>query len=389
MLWRHYIFRRGQDVHPTWDLLFDSRPIDLLYIAGSGFDVRAQAVMRTFVDNLRESRRNIGNAALLLISFAGYRLSPELVKQTSENAQELSAIFETLGPATTVQIGSSAPGDDDVSASSALRSGTEQALAYLNKQTDVVLDVSSLPRVVYLALLTGILHKLIPDKSKPNPLFANGVNFQVLVGEDAALDAQIRSEDPSNDLIVIPGYSSALHAESVQDWPLVWFPILGENKAGQLQKVMSLAIPPAAEICPILPHPSRDPRRADRLLSEYRQPLFDARDTPTANILLAHESHPFETYRQLSSAMLRYRKSMSIMGGCRLVVTPLASKLMTLGAGLACFELRPPDMTSDYGVAIPYAEPTRYDAPLLALRNSKPEIASLILTGQAYDEGSD
>jgi hypothetical protein len=32
---------------------------------------------------------------------------------------------------------------------------------------------------------------------------------------------------------------------------------------------------------------------------------------------------------------------------------------------------------------------TRYDAPLLALKNSKPEIASLILTGQAYDEGRD
>ena len=106
--------------------------------------------------------------------------------------------------------------------------------------------------------------KLIPNKQAPNALFANGVNFQVLVAEDAALDAKIRSEDPSNELILIPGFSGALHAESFQDWPLVWFPILGENKVSQLEKVMALAIPANAEICPVLPHPSRDPRRAAR-----------------------------------------------------------------------------------------------------------------------------
>ncbi len=75
------------------------------------------------------------------------------------------------------------------------------------------------------------------------------------------------------------------------------------------------------------------------------------------------------------------------MGGCRLVVTPLASKLITIGVGLACFEMRPPDVTADYRVAIPYAEPTRYVASVQALRESKPEISALILTGEAYDEG--
>jgi hypothetical protein len=357
-----------------------------LYIAGSGFDLRAQTVMKEFVENLRESRHAIEQAKLLLVGFTGYQLSQDLRDQTEENARALTDMFSGLGPTSTVQIGSSVPGDEDISASTALRLGAEQALAHLDDQTDIILDVSSLPRVVYLALLTGILHKLVPNKGAPNALFANGVNFQVLVAEDAALDAKIRSEDPSNDLILIPGFSSALHAESYQDWPLVWFPILGENKVSQLQKVMGLAIPPNAEICPVLPHPSRDLRRADRLLVEYREPLFDARETPTTNILLAHESHPFEAYRQLLSAMIRYRESMRIMGGCRLVVTPLASKLITLGAGLACFEIRPPDMSADYGIAIPHAEPTRYIAPLDAIRESRPEISALVLTGHAYDE---
>ena len=52
---------------------------------------------------------------------------------------------------------------------------------------------------------------------------------------------------------------------------MVWFPILGENRLGQFRMVMNAA--PAirdAEICPIIPHPSRDLRRAEKLLIEYK-----------------------------------------------------------------------------------------------------------------------
>jgi hypothetical protein len=388
MLWRQYVFRRGQEVYSTWDRLFERRPIRLLFISGRGFDLRAQRVMNAFIENVRESRHDIREAKLLLVGFSGYQLSQELRDQTEENAKALESSFAGIGSTETVSIGSGTIDEDDVSASTSLRLGANAVMTHVSDQTDIILDVSSLPRVVYLALLTGLLHRLIPDKSKPDALFAGGVNLQVLVAEDAALDATIRSEDPSNDLILIPGYSSALHAESFQEKPLVWFPVLGENRVSQLQKVMSSVISSNAEICPILPHPSLDPRRADRLLAEYRQPLFDARETPTANILYAHEAHPFEAYRQLFGAMRRYRDSLSIMGGCRLVVTPLGSKLITLGVGLACFEIRPSDMGADYGIAIPYVEPTRYVVSGAALRASNPEISSLLLTGDAYDPGA-
>jgi hypothetical protein len=94
---------------------------------------------------------------------------------------------------------------------------------------------------------------------------------------------------------------------------------------------------------------------------------------------------PLRRTDNLLGAMKRYRDSMRIIGGCRLVVTPLASKLITLGAGLACFEMRPSGMDENYGVAIPYAAPTRYIASTDILRASKPEICALLLTGEAYD----
>jgi len=389
MLWDRYVFRRGNEVHELWDGLFGSRAIRLLYIAGYGFDVRAQAAMRELVASLQIPGRDLTSAKLLLVGFSDYELSQDLFELTKENVAKLNSIFSPLGTAQTIIIGSSSDVEEDVSASVALSLGIKQVLDSVNDYTDIILDVSSLPRVAYLAILTSLLGKLVPHKSlelvHDHPLKANNVNLQVLVAEDAKLDGNILAEDPSNDLVLVPGFSGAMHAESVKEWPLVWFPILGENRVSQLQKIMTLAqIPSSAEICPVLPHPSRNPRRADDLLVEYTEPLFRRRRTPTTNILYVHESQPFEAYRQLLGAMQRYQHSLEILGGSRLVVTPLSSKLITLGAGLACFEMRTADLDAKYGVAIPYAEPKRYVATLDDLVGSRPEIAALLLTGEAY-----
>jgi len=388
-LWDRYVFCRGAETEDMWDQMFrqrrvEGRPVRLLYVGGRGFDVRAQAVMDRFVGSLSGAGCSIDKAELLLVGFSGYQLSEELQQQTEDNATALERTFAAIGSSRTVTIDSSGEGEDDLSASTALRRGTAEVLAAVTNQTDIVLDVSSLPRIAYLSLMLALLQRLIPSHISLSPLGAGGVNLQVLVGEDAALDSQIRSEDPSNEPVLIPGFASALQTESTQDRPLVWFPILGENRATQLQKVMSELIPRSAEICPVLPHPSRDPRRGDRLLIEYKVPLFDTRETPLTNVLYAHEGNPFEAYRQLLGAMKRYRRSLSVLGGCRLVVTPLASKLMTLGAALACFEMKLESAGAGYAVAIPYAEPKRYVASVAALRASRPEVSAIVLTGEAY-----
>lgn len=383
MLWDQYVFRRGGEAHALWDDMFKNRPVKLLYITGRGFDVRAQETLGEFVTTLKRYSSNIQRATMLMISFDRYQLSPELISQTEANAQRLESIFSSVGDVRELPIGSTVEGEDDISASNVLRHATAMVLAEVTDETDVVLDVSSLPRVAYLSLLCALLNRFIPDKSIANAPGTAHVNFQVLVAEDPVLDSQIRSEDPSNELVYVPGFVGAMHGESYQDWPMVWFPILGENRTGQLQKVLN-DIPSNVEICPVLPNPSRNPRRADKLLIEYQAPLFDTGLATTGNVIYTHEAHPFEVYRQLRQAMERYRRSLEPMGGCRLVVTPLGSKLITLGAALACFEMRPKDPTERYGVSIPYAEPTRYSAPTDSFGQLRPEISTLLLTGEAY-----
>jgi hypothetical protein len=391
MLWDPYVFRRGNAVHELWERTHSSRPLKILYIAGRGFDIRAQSVMQEYVNSLLTGGCNVGEAKLLLVGFSGYELDSDIRDLTEENAKRLEAIFAPLGTTETITIGSGQLGDDgeEISSSNALRAGAQKVLTYVDGQTDITLDVSSLPRVAYLALLTSLLWKLVPNTAitddKPHPLFANGVNFQVLVAEDAELDGHIKAEDPSSELVQLPGFAGAFHAESIKDWPLVWFPILGENRANQLVKVLaSSEISGDAEICPVIPHPSKNPRRGDNLLMEYQEPLFKSGRTPTSNIVFVHESNPFEAYRQLLGAMKRYKQSLKVLGNCRLVVTPLGSKLITVGAGLACFEMRYAKDNEGYRVAIPLAEPKRYIAQTSSLRASKPDISALLLTGQAF-----
>jgi len=389
MLWNRYVFRRGGYVQDMWDQMFQRRriegkPVRLLYVAGRGFDIRAQVVMDRFVSSLTSSGCSVEKAELLLVGFSGFQISDELINETAENARKLEQRFSEIGTAQTIVVESSAEGEDDLSASNALRLGTEEVLRAVVDQTDIVLDVSSLPRIAYLSLMLAFLQRLVPNPEIDVPLAASGVNLQILVGEDPELDSKIRSEDPSNELVLIPGFASALQTESTRDWPLVWFPVLGENRVSQLQKVMDDQIPTSAEICPVLPHPSRDPRRGDRLLIEYKGPLFDARETPLTNVLYAHEANPFEAYRQLLGAMKRYQLSLSVLGGCRLVVTPLASKLITLGSALACYEMKLGSAKGGYGVAIPYAEPKRYVISTAELRASKPDVTAIVLTGEAY-----
>jgi hypothetical protein len=388
MIWENYVFRRGVAVEELWDQLFTDRkksekPLRLLYVTGRGFDVRANAVLAKYVERLTASGCPIERAELLLVGFSGYNLSTELHAQTSKNEAELRGAFDAVGSSKAIVIGATAEGEDDISSTIALRRGADEVLQNVSDQTDIILDVSSLPRVAYLTILLALLAKILPEGKGGDGLHAKGVCLQVLVAEDASLDSKISSEDPANDLTLIPGFSEALHSEAQTDEPLVWFPVLGENRLAQIAKLES-SIPEWAEICPVLPHPSRNPRRGDELLVEYQGILFAKRDTPLSNILYANESHPFEAYRQLFAAMMRYRKTMSVIGGCRMVVTPLASKLITVGTALACFEMKLESAQQRSSVAIPYAEPKRYEASVQNMLESRPVISSLILTGDAY-----
>jgi len=147
-LWEQYVFQRGSNANELWERLFQDRPIRLLYVAGSGFDVRAQTVMGECINSIKSSGGTIEEAKLVLVNFSNYRLDDALKTLTEQNDRELAEIFSDIGTVERVSFGAT-DSDDDFSASVSLRLGTDSVLQRVSAQTDIILDASSLPSGLY------------------------------------------------------------------------------------------------------------------------------------------------------------------------------------------------------------------------------------------------
>lgn len=379
-LWERYVLRKGDGVEPLWEKLFSSKPRRILYIAGIGFDVRAirgPQLLLSVTDRLGIARSNI-NA--WLVAFGDYALPDDLVNLTASNETDLHRIFGGANIETKKIQSRDADG--------ILRTSyfTDALLdtAVLNDFTDIILDVSSLPRVVYLTLLVGLLGRLVREKANGPASLGVKTNFHVLVAEDPLLDSMILSEEIDSEVKTIKGFSGGLGTEHGRGLPVVWFPMLGQGRDDQLHKVRTL-LQEDLDICPVVPHPTRDPRRGDDILIEYRERLFNEYGVEPANIVYVDEGNPFEAYRQLHSVMTMFSESLDELGGCRLLVTPLSSKLITVGAGLACFELHDSRAESKRLIGIPYAEPRRYSLKTGGVMQADNAVlTTLLLTGEAY-----
>ena len=96
----------------------------------------------------------------------------------------------------------------------------------------------------------------------------------VAVAENPELDMNIQEEGVDEDLNFLHGFGGEIDLSSSEGTePLIWLPILGEDKLLHLQKAYAHLKP--GEICPILPFPSRNPRRPDALTMTYHELLFD------------------------------------------------------------------------------------------------------------------
>jgi hypothetical protein len=197
---------------------------------------------------------------------------------------------------------------------------------------DIFVDVSSLPRSVYFPVVAKILYLLDRVKDGVAP------NLFVLVSESPELDRRIMEEGIDEDADYIHPFRGAVERESAAERPKVWFPLLGENQRIQLTRINDLINP--AEICPLLPSPSVDPRRGDNLVVEYRELLFDQLRVETRNFIYASETNAFEAYRQLRRAILHYAEALEPLGGSNAVISANSSKLLSVGALLAAYELK-------------------------------------------------
>ncbi len=166
--------------------------------------------------------------------------------------------------------------------------------AELISYTDIVVDVSGMPRGVFFPLIARMLYfidrgRMATGKDVPNMF--------VLVAEDPGLDTAISQEGVEELADFIATFRGAFDQESRADLPTVWIPLLGEGRSVQIPRIYDLVKPD--EICPVLPSPARNPRRADNIVREYHDLLFSQLIVDPENLIFAAEQNPFEVYRTL------------------------------------------------------------------------------------------
>jgi hypothetical protein len=197
--------------------------------------------------------------------------------------------------------------------------------------SDIVVDISAMPRSVFIPLLQKLLFLIDGFNGA-----GNGIkNLHVVVAENPSLDGKIHDKGTEDEASYIHGVrpkESAKYEEQKE----IWIPILGENQEEQFEKIRKKLSP--VETCPILPFPSEDLRRGDNLINKYGDLLFNDADFETKNIVYADEGNPFHVYRLLNQTIDRYDRSFALLNGCRIVVSALSSKLLTIGSFLAVFE---------------------------------------------------
>lgn len=246
----------------------------------------------------------------------------------------------------------------------------------IKKYSDIIIDISSLPRSIYFPVIRNIIYYIDNNKTKQN-LF-------IVVTENCEMDLMIDDSGLDENASFIFGFEGKLEQESQSHKQIIWIPILGENKISHLEKVQNL-LGEIDEICPLLPFPAINPRRGDNLIFEYNKFLFDNLKIENQNIIYAFEQNPFDVYRKINNTLLHYNNSLKIINGCNGVISTFSSKLLSIGALLSSVEL---NNENEIGVGIVNVEPQGYEIAEIEKfmqLNSSSECFAMWITGEPYE----
>jgi len=373
--WNDYFLRGAADVESFWKDLLAEEERRLLFVLGHGFDQRMCHGLRTIVGTSKDTPFD----ALVIEYDEGPRSHSHQYSELRErNGERLEALLKGRGKLARRRI---TMFNDGRRVGARSITNEFQSMSKFRSYSDVVVDISALPRGLYFPLLSKLL--LLFDQ---DPGDQSWPNLHVVVAHSPGLDQRIVDEGVEENASFLHGFSAAsFEREATREQPRIWIPLLGRRQTIQLERIYELVSPD--EICPLLPSPAHNPREADDLVLEYREFLFDQLRVEPQNIIYASESNPFEVYRQLMRSIVHYREALEPLSGCKAVLSALSSKLLSLGALLAAYELsrgRTGDDHVDVGVAHVDTQGYRLED---AEEEQAVDLYSLWLCGECY-EGS-
>lgn len=349
MRWDPYSLCCDRDFDLFWTTHLAIKDRSVLLILGRGFDVRAIETARRLT--------KIG-ANVVIWSLAFHNGQDDSERRRTRTVENLAELVTLIGNENVIEVGIDLSGPFSASSTSSSTRNALLSAGALTEFTDVVIDISAMPRMVAMTTVAVVLKQL--DTAAADEGIE--VNLHVTVAESVSADLGAARGSLRDQVSFVRGFSGQLTSQTTQVLPHVWFPVLGERQVERLESIHEHVNPD--EICPVVPFPSREPRRGDEIIYAHRELLFDTFNAEPKNILLASEYNPFEAYKQIFEAMDRYRRALGELGGCKAFVSPLSSKLLSVAVLLACYDhLYCQTYKNKMMVGIPYVETATYGDP--------------------------
>lgn len=355
--WERCVYHTGATVSEFAAQHFGEPHRRVLLLGGAGFDPRTLTVAR-FLDR-----------------FAGGRLHGFFFR---EQRTHPDPTFRTCAENHTARLVDIVPGADvveiDVFEDDGAVAVGRHAVGAVNRldlgrYTDVVVDFSALSIGTSFPVTRLMLEAAQQTGKSPS------INLHALVTASPTTDERIVPQ-PSDVVGPIHGFQGRLGIDETARAALLWMPQLRSKRRGMLERLFDYLKP--HDVVPVLPFPAHDPRLGDKLIEHYAEELEGRWDVDARNIVYAAEGNPLDFYRTVLRIDDRRQPVFENTGGSLLVLSPLGTKVLALGAMMAAIER---DLPVVYVEALSYT--TSLDAASGA-QYTEEDLVHVWLDGEAY-----
>jgi hypothetical protein len=349
--WDRCIEHRGTEVDAFVKSRFGSQSRRLLLVAGAGFDPRSTALS----ERLASVKDQV---TVVLIKEERPHSASDLGDRAGANLEK----FRALHPMAAIRPVEIFGSDNAVV-------GGRNAIAALNGMsfdgvTDVAVDVSALSVGTSYPIIRYFFDRIGVPRSPSN--------VHVFVTADPSLDEAI-TPLAGDTVGFVHGFRGGWALDATSAAAKLWLPQLARRRNATLQRIYDFVSP--HDTCPILPFPASRPRLADELVEEFLGELENMWQVDTRNLIHAAEDDPLDLYRTILRIDDLRRPVFQDGGGSLLILSPVGSKVLALGALMAALE-------RDLPVA--HLESIGYEMVDVPFQGVSGQLIHLWLAGEAY-----
>jgi hypothetical protein len=353
--WQNCVQHRSKEVQEFISQYLGDGKRQVLLIAGAGFDPRSTTVLRLVAATLGS------RASGLFLREERPNPAKELVDRAAKN---LDRMIQSMPSHKAVQLKIFADDGAVIGGREAIQTLAQLSLTGV---TDVLIDFSALSRGVAFPIVRYLLERA--QNSVPS------FNLHLMVSDEPEIDSEVVSI-ACDKVSTIHGFKGSFGLDDTNRAAKLWLPQYARGQHAILDRIYNFVQP--HDVCPILPFPSSNPRAGDELIEHYGQEFESVWEVDARNIVYADEKSPLDLYRTILRIDDARKRVFAEVGGSLLVLTPIGSKAMAIGALMAAIE-------RDFPVA--YIESIGYTVNFQKVDEHRMENGELVhvwLHGEAY-----